>query len=212
MIKTITQLVAEGWSRKILYQLAHMPGTPAFKTSRKGHWRFDEDELKAFVKRRWGRSLICLMFFLLISLPHKVQADVITRETCLGGMSKALSDFYDKGGRLFNEDEVNLLAEVMYHENYCNGEYIMLLTGSVVLNRVKASWYPNTIKGVLYQKGQYATAPRFFTKPIPEEVYWLAKKLLLGGSIAPEDVVFQSMFKQGRYVWYVDKGEYFCGW
>ena len=69
-----------------------------------------------------------------------------------------------------NQEDRELLAQVMYWENYCNGEEAMLLTGSVVLNRRDhCSWCPDTIKGVLYQKGQYSTTSKFFTKEIPAE-------------------------------------------
>ena len=103
-----------------------------------------------------------------------------------------------------------LLAAVMYLENYNNGEYIMLLTGSVVLNRVKRAGWPNTIYDVLSQKGQYATWKDIGKKDPPAEVYALADKLLTEGSIAPENVVYQAMFKQGSGLYHVENGEYFC--
>ncbi len=103
-----------------------------------------------------------------------------------------------------------LLAAVMYLENYNNGEYIMLLTGSVVLNRVKRAGWPNTIYDVLSQKGQYATWKDIGKKDPPAEVYALADKLLAEGSIAPENVVYQAMFKQGSGLYHAENGEYFC--
>lgn len=109
----------------------------------------------------------------------------------------------------YSKEDLELLAEVMYHENYCNGERCMLLTGSVVLNRKASPGYPDTIKDVLYQKGQYSTTKKFFKTKIPERVYELAEELLIGGSIAPENVVFQATFKQGK-VYEIIKGEYFC--
>lgn len=117
----------------------------------------------------------------------------------------------------YTEEDLSLLAEVMYHENYSTGRTweerceCMLLTGSVVLNRRDhCSWCPDTIKGVLYQDGQYATTGKFFTVDIPESVYGLAKQLLEEGSIAPEGVVFQSMHIQGSSIYKVIEGEYFC--
>lgn len=108
-------------------------------------------------------------------------------------------------------DDRELLAQVMYWENYSTGEEAMLLTGSVVLNRRDhCSWCPNTIKGVLYQKGQYSTTGKFFTKKIPARVYELADQLLESGSICPENVVFQAMFKQGSGVYKQIGTEYFC--
>lgn len=163
------------------------------------------------MKKIFMGALMSVLFTLLIQLTP-VSADIIKGEIPLGGASKALSDFYDRGGSFYTDEELELLANVIYHENYCNGEYIMKLTGSVVLNRVKASWYPDTIKGVLYQKGQYSTVDKFYTTKIPDSVYDIARGLLIGGSIAPKEVVFQSMFKQGSGVYYTENHEYFCYW
>lgn len=110
----------------------------------------------------------------------------------------------------YTTEDIMILAEVMYHENYCNGDYIMLLTGSVVLNRVKSKHFPNTIYGVIYQRGQYATPKYFGTVRLPRKLYHMAEMLLERGSIAPPEVVFQSMFKQGSGIYYTERGEYFC--
>lgn len=110
-----------------------------------------------------------------------------------------------------NKNDRELLAQVMYWENYSNGEEAMLLTGSVVLNRRDyCEWCPDTIEGVLYQKGQYSTTGKFYTKEIPAEVYDLAEKLLRGGSVAPENVIYQAMFTQGSGVYKKVGTDYFC--
>ena len=110
-----------------------------------------------------------------------------------------------------NKTDRELLAQVMYWENYSNGEEAMLLTGSVVLNRRDyCEWCPNTIEGVLYQKGQYSTTGKFYTKEIPAEVYDLAEKLLRYGSVAPETVIYQAMFTQGSGVYKKVGTDYFC--
>lgn len=55
-----------------------------------------------------------------------------------------------------SEEDLELLASIIYCE--ANGEpYIgKVAVGNVVLNRVKSSRYPNTIKGVIYAKGQFS--------------------------------------------------------
>lgn len=141
-----------------------------------------------------------------------VQADMIKGETALGGMSKALSDFYDRGGRLYEEEELRLLSSLIWLENGNNSDYCMLLTGSVVLNRVASKWFPNSIEAVINQKGQYSTAKKINNIEAPARAVRLAKQLLIGGSIAESDVVFQAMFRQGSSVYYSENGEYFCRW
>lgn len=138
-----------------------------------------------------------------------LMATIITAGRPIGEWNRSYNNFVESGYSLFSEEDRDLLAEVMYHENYCNGNYIMLLTGSVVLNRVKASWFPNDIRSVLYQKGQYATVPKFYTTKIPKRVYDLAEHLLICGSHAPDKVVFQSMYPNLGTVWYEENGEYF---
>lgn len=134
----------------------------------------------------------------------------LPNSTALGGFSVIMDESIARGTELYSDDELELLANVMYHENYANGEYCMRLTGSVVLNRVNADWYPDTIEDVLYQKGQYSTVSKFFTTEIPDEVYQYAKELLIFGSIAPEYVLFQSMNSRlGKGIWYEYNGEYF---
>lgn len=112
----------------------------------------------------------------------------------------------------FTPDDVNLMANVIYHENwYTDAEKeTAYWTGAVVLNRVKSDKFPNTIHDVLYQRGQYSTTKKFFTKEIPKECYEMARKILAYGTPdVPENVVFQATFKQGK-VWKTKNGEVFC--
>ncbi|MBR6474026.1 MAG: cell wall hydrolase [Lachnospiraceae bacterium] len=111
-------------------------------------------------------------------------------------------------------EEINLLAEVIYHENWhTDKEHLAAYyTGAVVMNRVNSSAWPNTVKKVLYQKGQYSTTKLFFTKEIPDECYDMARDIYKNGTPdVPENVIFQSMQKGlGRGHWKVINGEYFA--
>jgi spore germination cell wall hydrolase CwlJ-like protein len=54
-----------------------------------------------------------------------------------------------------SEEEIALLVALCRHEagtHYQNS----VAVANVVINRVKSSQYPNTIKGVIYQKGQFS--------------------------------------------------------
>lgn len=116
---------------------------------------------------------------------------------------------------VLSAEERELLAQVIFWENGHNGWKALILTGSVVLNRMFASDYPDTIKGVVYQKGQYATVPYLYTKDIPDYVYEAVDYLLENGSQAPEDVIYQAMFIQGSEVYDTtgpdeDHLDYYC--
>lgn len=151
-----------------------------------------------------------ILFLLLCENVIKVKAAVITGDTPIAGFSKLMQDVIDKKGEIIDHEDLELLSEVMFWENYSNGYEVMLYTGSVVLNRVKHPDFPDTIREVLYQSGQYITTPEFFTKEIPQEVKNIALHLLLCGSQAPARVIFQSTHREfGSGVWKCIKGEYF---
>ena len=201
-----------GLTRQEILRICHSSSSPAFKTSERGRWKIDEDKFKAFLNKRMGKFLlIVFLFTLMMCEPVAAHAETVTGSHSIGGFGKTLEDFYKAGGKLYEEEELSLLSDVMFLENYCNGEYVMLLTGSVVLNRVASKDFPNSIREVLYQRGQYATAPRFGKVDTPESVKELAKRLLMFGSILPSNVVFQSMQKNlGRKIYTVINGEYFA--
>ena len=110
-------------------------------------------------------------------------------------------------------EDIRLLAEVIFYENWTTDskKEAAWLTGVVVLNRVNSEDWPNTIHDVLYQRGQYSTTKKFFTQELPEEVYAMAEDLIRNGTgDVPANVVFQSTFKQGKGVYKIINGEYFC--
>ena len=109
--------------------------------------------------------------------------------------------------------DVELLAEVMYHENWNTDpdHLAAYYTGAVVMNRVNSDVWPDTIRDVLYQSGQYSTTRKFFTKELPGECLEMAKRIIEEGTPdVPETVVFQSMRKQGSGVWKQVETVYFC--
>ncbi len=55
-------------------------------------------------------------------------------------------------------DDVTLLAALIYCEAGAEPYEGQLAVGAVVVNRVQSSVYPNTISGVIYQKGQFGPA------------------------------------------------------
>ena len=112
------------------------------------------------------------------------------------------------------KEEVDLLAEVIYWENWhTDKEHLAAYyTGAVVMNRVRSGAWPDTVKAVLYQKGQYSTTKYFYTKELPAEFYDMARDIYKNGTPeVPENVIFQSMQpKLGRGHWKTINGEYFA--
>ena len=113
-----------------------------------------------------------------------------------------------------SDKDVLNLARIIQAENggHPNDE-ALVLTGVVVLKRVKSDEYPDTIMGVISQKGQYSTYAdgKFWNEPSKRSLR-IAKKLLSTNIVHdyPANLVFQAEFEQGRAVYKKLGHEYFC--
>lgn len=112
-----------------------------------------------------------------------------------------------------NKDVLNLARIIQAENGGHEDDEALLLTGVVVLKRVKSKYYPDTIMGVISQKGQYSTYAdgKFWNKPSKRSMR-IAKKILKTNIAEkyPDNLVFQSEFKQGRAVYKKLGYEYFC--
>ena len=112
-----------------------------------------------------------------------------------------------------NKDVLNLARIIQAENGGHEDDEALLLTGIVVLKRVKSRHYPDTITGVISQKGQYSTYAdgKFWNEPSNRSMR-IAKKLL-STDIAddyPDNLVFQAEFRQGKSVYKKLGYEYFC--
>ena len=110
-------------------------------------------------------------------------------------------------------------------------EQLREYVAQVVLNRVADSRFPDTVKGVITQPGQYAT--KYATQAATDSIksadsqngtYYYAmceaavKKAMMGQVDMPSNVLYQANFAQGKGVWqsvYFNSGwyastSYFC--
>ena len=94
----------------------------------------------------------------------------------------------------YTEEELDLLARLIYSEGGAESYDTQLKIGSVVMNRVDDPHFPNTIREVIYQKNQFSVT---FTKldgvimidrPADEEAKKAALEILTYGSVLPKDV------------------------
>ena len=101
--------------------------------------------------------------------------------------------------------EVDLLARLIMCEIGSDGhpDEQLYNVGSVVLNRVSDSRFPDTVRGVIYQPGQYAPviSGAIETVQPTERCYEIAADLLANGSRLPASVVWQSTEPQGSAVY-----------
>lgn len=101
-----------------------------------------------------------------------------------------------------NQADMELLAKLIHAEVGCiQDDRCLYYCGSVVLNRVAADDFPNTIQEVIFQTDpdiQYAcTINGNINEEPTEREYEIAEDLLRYGSYIPEDVIYQSEFRQG---------------
>ena len=61
----------------------------------------------------------------------------------------------NSSGTTSNSSNVNLLAHLIYGEARGESYIGQVAVGAVIMNRVKSSSFPNTIAGVIYQKGAF---------------------------------------------------------
>ncbi len=113
--------------------------------------------------------------------------------------------------RPYSDDDMDVLAHVICGEAQCYDDQEQLYVGSVVLNRVKDSRYPDTIRGVVFQRGQYACTwdGNYYRTPTARN-WENARQLLEHGSVLPVYVVYQSGARQGKGVYVRTKKHYYC--
>lgn len=117
----------------------------------------------------------------------------------------------EQQGPEVSKDDIDLMARLIWSECGTLGETGMRYCGSVVLNRMASDLFPDTLRGVIYQRGQYAVTWNGGINKTPSEAaYEIAKELLVNGSVLPGNVVFQAEFRQGDGVYEHIGNTYFC--
>ena len=118
-----------------------------------------------------------------------------------------------KNNVMSNKDVLNLARIIQAENGGHEDDEALLLTGVVVLKRVKSKYYPDTIMGVISQNGQYSTYAdgKFWNEPSKRSMR-IAKKLLSTNIVHdyPDNLVFQAEFRQGKSVYKKLGYEYFC--
>lgn len=123
----------------------------------------------------------------------------------------------------YTEWQHEILAIIIYQEaggDDCSDD-TRRKVGSVFLNRVNSSQFPDTFEEVATGRKQYGTLYLTGIKwpdraSLPQEehavqrAYNIAEELLINGSILPDNVIWQAEFRQGDGVYCEQDGFYFC--
>ena len=81
--------------------------------------------------------------------------DGIAGTKTLSAMGITSSSSGSSGSSANNSNDLNLLAHIIYGEGRGEPYRGQVAIGAVILNRVKSSSFPNTIAGVIYQRGAF---------------------------------------------------------
>lgn len=139
---------------------------------------------------------------------YMTQAPEGTVQVC-GGPGEAASASLGAIG--WTDEDLYVLAHVICGEAQCYSDEEQRYIGSVVLNRRNSGRYPGTVKGVVFQPGQYSCTRDGNYYRTPTESNWAnARWLLEHGSVLPPNVVFQSGGRQGRGVYLRTQYHYYC--
>ena len=160
-------------------------------------------------------TLAGISLIVLILRPVQPQAKINQQSAVLSECYNSHADYKVETEEIsVDEYELSLMAHLLMGE--CGATYnddeMLYLAGAVVLNRVQSEYFPNTIKEVIYQKGQYQCvtleSSGFYKEPT-ERCWEIAEELLIRGYDIPENVLFQAEFRQGK-VYKKVQNMYFC--
>ncbi len=94
------------------------------------------------------------------------------------------------GGQYYNNDDLYWLSHIINAESGNQPLTGKIAVGNVILNRVRDSRFPNTIKGVIYQKNQFTPVANGAINKTPNAESVLAAKLVLDGAVSLENVLW----------------------
>lgn len=116
-----------------------------------------------------------------------------------------------KQSKPYTDEELYILSHLINGEAGGHSKELQIGVGSVVLNRVKDKRFPNTIKEVVFQKGQYAcTWDGNYDKEPSQAVIDVTIDLLKNGSQLPNYIIFHANFRQANSTYKIVDGVYFC--
>ncbi|MBQ9989051.1 MAG: cell wall hydrolase [Clostridia bacterium] len=111
------------------------------------------------------------------------------------------------------EADVEALARIMYWEARGESEQGQLAVANVVINRTRSPYWPNTIKGVISQKGQFTPYgnKKYYKVKLPQSLIDLARRALNGASAVPDDYVYFARGKARYAKDFIKIGQHYFG-
>jgi N-acetylmuramoyl-L-alanine amidase len=103
------------------------------------------------------------------------------------------------------EDDLYWLSRIIHAEAKGESAEGRIAVGNVILNRMKSNEFPDTLKGVIFQKNQFSPVSNgsIYNEPT-EETLKLAQRVLDGERVVPADVLFfynPAVVSRDSWVW-----------
>lgn len=108
------------------------------------------------------------------------------------------------------EEELNLLARMIWVEAQGEPFEGQQAVAEVVLNRLAADNFPDTLKDVIYADEQFGSTPYLAEAETTQTQYEAIERALNGPYILPMDVVFFAQYAVNKNVWGKIGGHTFC--
>lgn len=95
--------------------------------------------------------------------------------------------------------EMELLCKITHAESRGEGTKGQMAVANVILNRVKSGKFPDTIKGVIFQKGQFTPASKSSFNSIKpsNQVRESVQRIVNGERVLSDDVLYFKSKKSG---------------
>lgn len=184
-------VVGSGTAKKLgitLYSSARSGGISAGKTQ--ANVRAVQQALKsagyytATVDGVWGKRTMCAVMHFQSDCGLTVDGTVGSSTAKKLGITLPVSGGGSGGSGSvgsITDSELNLLARCVYGEARGEPYNGQVAIAAVVLNRVKSSKFPNTISGVIYQKGAFTAVSDGQINLTPNQTAYNAARDALGG-------------------------------
>jgi spore germination cell wall hydrolase CwlJ-like protein/SH3-like domain-containing protein len=120
-----------------------------------GNWikiRIPENQVVGYIKREYADKIIDFKD----AISKEEEAELLALQA--GKWSKAETRIRQQEGVSYSKEELKLLACLVQAEAGSQSYEGKLAVANIVLNRVKSSLYPDSIKAVIYQSGQFTVA------------------------------------------------------
>lgn len=108
------------------------------------------------------------------------------------------------------DEEMELLARMVWVEAQGESAEGQQAVAEVVLNRMHADNFPQTLKGVIYAEGQFRSVPYLDEAEPMQAQYEAIERALYGPYVLPTDVVFFATYRTNENVWGQIGGHIFC--